>query len=129
MNKIIIDSSAWIEYFKGTEKGRLVREQILKQNTLLYTTGLIVAEVCTKFLKEGLPTEEAVTAMKSLTSIIPFDFRVGEEAAKIYINERKKREKFGLADAHVIATARLVKGKILTCDYDFHEISEALVLR
>ena len=63
MSKYIVDSSAWIEYFAGTEKGRKIKDLIVGKE--LFTTGIIVAEVSTHFLKKGLEARQAVAAMKS----------------------------------------------------------------
>ncbi|MBI4017087.1 MAG: PIN domain-containing protein [Candidatus Aenigmarchaeota archaeon] len=127
MNKIIVDSSAWIEYFAGREKGRKIRE-IIDEGVSIFITGLIVAEVSTKFLKDALPAEDAISAMKSLAILVPFDFQLGHDAAKICVHERKTKPKFGIADAHVVAAARIIRAKVITCDSDFRGLQEAMIL-
>ena len=129
MNKIVLDTSAWIEYFAGSEKGQRVRERLNREGREVFITGLIVAEISVKFLKETRPVEEVVRALGSLASLVPFDFRLAQEAAEIYVHERKTRNKFGLADAHVLAAARIVGGKVITFDHDFNGLNEAVVLK
>ena len=126
-NKYLLDSSAWIEYFAGTEKGMKIKQFI--NDAQIYTTGVIVAEVSTHFLKKGLHAGEAISAIRSLAQLVHFDFNLGQKSAEIYIKERKTQGKFGLADAHVVATARTVQAKLITCDYDFLSISEAIVIK
>lgn len=128
MTNFIVDSSAWIEYFSGSAKGKRIKEYITKQNTLIYITGLIVAEVCTKFLKDAISPNDAVIAMEHLTGLIQFDYHLGMEAAEIFISQRKTKSKFGIADAHILAAARLTGAKVLTCDFDFHGIRDAIVI-
>ncbi|MBI4148410.1 PIN domain-containing protein [Candidatus Woesearchaeota archaeon] len=127
MNKIVVDSSAWIEYFAGREKGKKIRD-IITEGTSIFVTGLIVAEVSTKFLKNSMPAEDAISAMKSLATLLPFDFQLGHDAAQIYVHERKTKSKFGLADAHVLAAARIIQAKVITCDSDFRGLKEATIL-
>jgi len=127
MNKYIIDSSAWIEYFSGTDKGRKVKELLIGAQT--FTTGIVIAEVSTHFLKKGLQASQAVAAIKTQAALLPIDFHIGEQSAEIYVTERKTRSKFGLADAHIVATAKTHHLKIITCDMDFIGFNEATVIK
>ncbi|MFH1916518.1 MAG: PIN domain-containing protein [Nanoarchaeota archaeon] len=129
MNTLFIDSSAWIEYFAGTEKGRRIREYIQKEGVAIHITGLIVSEVCTKFLKDGLVAEQAMVMLRDLSVLQPYDYELGLETAKIYVKERKTRPKFGLADAHVLAASRKKKAKLITCDRDFEGIAEVVLIK
>lgn len=128
MSNIVIDSSAWIEYFAGTKKGLLVRSWVQKPGMTIFTTGLIVSEVCTKFLKDSQPIDTLEEMFTNLTVLQQFDYALGIETAKIYVKERKSRPKFGLADAHVLAAARRSRAKVITCDHDFSGVSEAVVI-
>jgi len=127
MSKLVVDSSAWVEYFLGTEKGRAIREKFKNQELL--TTGLIASEVGMKFLRDVGGSEEVFTALKSLSLLIPFDFYLAEQTSEIYVKHRKSKPKFGLADAHVLAAARIIGAKVLTCDNDFVGIPDAIIIR
>ncbi|MBI2576162.1 PIN domain-containing protein [Candidatus Woesearchaeota archaeon] len=50
--KYVVDSSAWIEYLRGTEKGPQVRV-LFEKGHEFFTTGVCVAEIIAKFRKEG----------------------------------------------------------------------------
>jgi len=130
MNKIVVDSLAWIEYLSGSEKGRAVKEYIANEQVRVFATGMIVTEVCTKILKEEpLKIEEIMDLFRARCVLVEFDYELGREASEIFVMIRKTREKFGLVDAHILAAARKVGGKVLTCDTDFSGMSEAIVLR
>ena len=128
MSKILIDSSAWIEYFAGTQKGAAVQKALRNEPTI-YITGFIAAEVCAKFLRDQQPVEGAVQALRSLTQVMNFDLSLGEVAAKLYVSRRKNHNKFGLADAHVLAVARSVGAKVITCDLDFEGLPDSFVIK
>lgn len=128
MNSFVVDSSAWIELFSGTEKGKRIKAYLEMEDARVFSTGFIVAEVSLKFLKEGQPANQAVLAMTSQSTIIPFDAQLGLNAAEIFFEHKSNKNKFGLADAHVLAAARRQKCRLLTCDYDFKQFPEAIVL-
>ena len=129
MNKFFIDSSAWIDYFSGSEKGKKVKEIMSKQGVMIYTSGMTVAEVATKFIRENQPADQAVAAMQALASLVSFDFALGKNTALAYVHRRKTHGKFGLVDAHVLAAARQLQGKVVTCDADFLGLPEAIVIK
>lgn len=129
MSKIVLDTSAWIEYYAGTDRGRQVHARITDQNAKVFTTGLIVAELAAKFLRESKSAGEVINSVGALASLVPSDFRLGEEAAEIYVQQRRIRGKFSLVDAHAVAAARLVGGKVITCDHDFSGLREVVVIR
>lgn len=129
MNKILLDTSAWIDYFNGTERGRHVRAHLAKANTFPITTGMIAAEICSKFVREQKPVETALTALRSTAVLVPIDFEVAHQTAHIYQQQRKKKPKFGIVDAHIVAAAKINNAKIITCDTDFLGIPEAIVIK
>jgi PIN domain nuclease of toxin-antitoxin system len=127
-SKIVLDSSAWLEYFSGTEKGKHVRKLITPHTTVL-VTGMIVAEVLSKFLRLGLPTNEVLGNMQMTGALFPFDFELAEQTAHIYHNQRAKNSKFGIVDAHIVAIGLLGKAKVITCDNEFSGLPNTLVVR
>ncbi len=129
MNKILLDTSAWVEYFNGTERGMRVREHLAKANTFPIITGMIAAEVCSKFAREQKPVDAALMALRSTAMLVPFDFEVAHRTAHIYLQQRKKKPKFGIVDAHIVATAKINNAKIITCDFDFAGLSEVIIIK
>ena len=128
MNKFVLDTSAWIEYLEGTEKGAKIKDWLEQPNNIFLTTGLIIAEIAAKHMKEQRDCEQQLSAIQALSSIVPFDAQLGKETAEIYVAHRKTKNKFGLVDAHVVAAARLNNAKVLACDHDFNGIPEAIVI-
>jgi len=128
MNKYVLDSSAWIEYLAGTPTGELVVRYITEKGAEIYTTGLIVAEVLVKFLREEYTTEEAISTITAFSNFIPYTLPLAGETSKIYVETRKQKNKFSLADAHILATARALGAKVITCDSDFLEAPETIYI-
>ncbi|MDO8660719.1 MAG: PIN domain-containing protein [Candidatus Woesearchaeota archaeon] len=128
MNRLFIDSSAWIEYFFGSERGKKISEIIDIEETITFTTGLVIAEVCVACHKQGRSPEIIIQALKTIARLIPFDAELGMLTASEYVVRRKTNSKFGMADAHVLAGARIMGAKVLTCDNDFRGIPESIII-
>lgn len=126
--KTILDSSAWIEYFGGTEKGRKISNELAKNTPSILITGVIVSEVLMKFLRDGMPVEHAFAAMQSMTRLVPFDFNIATKTAHLYVDQRKRQPKLSLIDAHVAAVAKAENATLFTTDHDFEGISEAVII-
>ncbi len=118
-----------MEYLEGTEKGVRIREYIQNPESVFLTTGLIIAEILAKHIKENKDTGLALTAVQSIARVVAFDVELGKQSAEIYVHQRKHKPKFGLVDAHVVAAARINSAKVLVCDNDFVGIPESIVIR
>ena len=125
MNNVILDTSAWIEYLSGTNKGRKIKELIVDMNII--STGMIVAELIAKHIREEQPLEMVSQALQEV-NYVAIDYDVGYLTAQIYTNQRKINPKFGLIDAHIIAISRISGAKIITCDNDFNGIKNATII-
>ncbi|MDD9954413.1 MAG: PIN domain-containing protein [Candidatus Woesearchaeota archaeon] len=126
MSDLLLDSSAWIEYLGGTKKGKEV--QALIENKRIYIIATTVAEVCSKALKDTGTIARATLAMRTRGVFLPLTFEIGEQTAHIYVKERKKKPKFGLADAQTYAAAKNMHATLITCDHDFAKMSHAIVI-
>ena len=104
-----------------------MREHI--ESSIPLVTGIIVAEVCAKFGRDQKPPQMAVVALRSSASLLPIDFEVGYQTAQVYQQQRRIKPKFSMADAHIVAAARIHNARILTCDLDFSGISEAIIIK
>ncbi len=116
--KIVIDSYAWIELFKGSITGNKVKEA-LEVADVLYTPDVVLAEVARKYIREG--TEEKTVNIRldqisANSNVVCLDSKLAYEAAKCYLqlaeNARKvKLNTPSLFDAIVLSTARVLNAK------------------
>jgi len=124
MNRLVIDSWAWVEYLRGSEIGRSVDERI-SGGAELWTSVVSLTEVVSKYRREKLSEMTAVDAIGSLSK---FGVPTREDAVEtgvVHAEVKKKSPNFGLADAFVLQLARKVGGKVLTGDPDFKGLREA----
>ena len=123
----VIDSYAWIEYFRGTESGKKARAYV--EGDSAATSVLSLAELREKYLREGWPSFDADAAfITARTSVIPVDRQTALLAGEIN-HERKAAERgWGMADSIILATARTASAKVVTGDRHFKGLADAILL-
>lgn len=126
MSKLIIDSSAWIEYFLGTQKGAKVRELIKNNET--YTASISLAEIVSKFKRNKMDAQLATDVIFSNSKIVGINTELSMKAGNLHSEMRVGKSKFSLSDAYVLAIAKALKGKVVTGDYDFKALSDVVFL-
>jgi predicted nucleic acid-binding protein len=120
----VVDSWAWVEYLRGGASGRSVRVAV-EGGARLLTTPITLAEIVSKFAREGLDREEASRAIGSLARIDPITQEDAKEAGSIHAQVKKETRNFSLGDAFVLQLARKRNAKVLTGDPDFRGLPEA----
>jgi len=128
MNRYIIDAYAWIEYLRGSEAGRRVKEVLEDERCKTYTCALTIAEVVSKVAREGKDPEMTYDILTSNSEIIDVDHQLSLEAGLIHAEIRKQIKDFGLADAYVLTSARKMDARILTGDPHFKGFKEAIII-
>lgn len=124
---IVVDTFAWIEYFFGTEKGKIVKEY-LNEEYHLFTPTVVLIEISCKSAKEKWNFFEILRFIKSKSTIIGMKEETLEKCGKIYIEQRKRKGKFGMNDAAIWATAENLKAKVLTGDEHFKDFKEVIMI-
>jgi predicted nucleic acid-binding protein len=126
---ILVDSSVWIEYFRGTPSAETDRLDALLSRRRLAIGDLILAEVLQGFDSK----RELGQARKLLTSLVIFDLCGRDVAIQAAKNFQKLRA-FGITARKtidtIIATHCILHGlSLLHCDRDFDPFVDYLGLR
>ena len=126
---MLIDTSAWIEYFMGTREGEKVRD-VVESDRVLYTSPVIISEVLSKSIRtDGLEKgKERAEFIAERCVVVPIDEEIGLLAGKIHGEMKTKDKSFGMIDAIILATARHKKIKVLTKGRHFEGLEEAVML-
>ncbi len=119
---VLIDSWAWVEYFKGSEAGEKAKEWIEGGERAIIST-INIAEVYRWILQsyDEATAEAKRRIMKKRCFVIPVSEGIAVEAAKI-----RKERKLGLGDAIIYSTAKSENSKILTGDEDFKDLDNVI---
>jgi len=120
---IVVDSSGWLEFLTD---GPLASEYArrLRQHSSVLTPTIVLYEVYkhAKRLRGEGAAIDAVAAMRK-TTILPLTEEVALVAADLSIEH-----KLAMADALVLATARLHDATLVTSDADFARLPGVIYL-
>ena len=121
----VIDSYAWVEYFKGTKKGEIAKEFIeTKENA---TASITIAELSEKYERENKSFEEDMQFILSRTKIVPLNAEIALESGKVNCVNKKKIKNWGMADAIILATANKLGAKVVTGDEHFRNLNSIML--
>ena len=125
----VLDSYAWVEYFRGTEKGETVR--VLLENMACFTPAIVIAELSDKYAREKYDFwEQDLQFIIENSSIIDLGKEIAAEAGKIKQAVRKKyKNNFGLADAIKLSTAKKINKQVDTGELHFKKIKNVEFLK
>ncbi len=123
----VIDSYAWIEYFRGSASGEKARPFIEKGSPA--TASITLAELQEKYLREKWTTFEAdLKFITTKTSVIPIDREISISSGRINYENKKKIKNWGMADSIMLATARAFTARVVTGDPHFRGLKEAIMI-
>lgn len=121
---VLVDSCAWIEYFKGSKSGEKIRKYIDSDVEIL-SSVINLAEIYRYMLAYNPEkyAKEALDFILKRSFYIPVSLKISIEAAKI-----RHEKKFGLGDALIYSTALLTNSKVLTVDKHFKDESNVIFI-
>lgn len=126
-NRYLLDSSAWIEYFAGTQLGEKVKEVAEKES--IVTCILSIAEISDKFSKEEEKFDKFLAFIKSKSSIVNITMSSCSEAGKLKAERRTTKKEFGTVDAVIYLTAKENSCILVTKDDDFENMNNVIILK
>ena len=120
--KILLDTYAWIEYFKGSAKGKKV-QNFLKNEEIL-TPSIALVELSCKAFKEDWDFVKCLEFIKTKSLIVDLNEEIIINIGKVYCEMRKEKPHFSLPDSIILCSAIIEKAKILTGDKHFKGLNE-----
>jgi len=122
----VMDSSAWIEYFGGSEKGNKIKNLI--ENKKIASSIIAISEIAYKFDSEKRIFFDFIKFISTNSTILPLTIDISVNAGTLKTIFRKKTNKFSLIDAIHLATAQENNSVLLTADKDFLQAKNAEVI-
>jgi predicted nucleic acid-binding protein len=121
----LIDSWAWVEFFRGSKKGEEIKAYVMDENQEIIISSINLAEIYRLALDrfDEETAEKRRRAMISRCYLIPVDKDIAIEGAKF----RHERD-WGLGDALIYATAIREGAKVLTGDPHFKGLKDVIFL-
>jgi predicted nucleic acid-binding protein len=130
----IIDTYAWIGYFKASEMGKAAKEFIESDHSI--TPTIVVSVISRKLRKDielGNETREGrlrrLEFIRATSRILDLDFEIAIETGGINEELKVEAKGWGLADSIVLCTARSLKGTVVTGDEHFRRLDNVIFLK
>lgn len=115
---VLIDSWAWIEYWKGSKYGQNASKYIDSEEEV-FVSAINITEIYSWFSRnyDQDIAKGRIEIIEKRCFIVPLEKELAISAAKL-----KLKYKLGIADSIVLATGGQINGKVVTGDPDFENI-------
>ena len=123
----VIDTYAWVEYFRGTAMGKKAKKYI--ESGRCITPTIVLAELSDKYFREDYETwDEDFNFILGKTTIVELTKDIAINAGKTKNIMRKTRPEFGMADAIIYETAKKYGTAVLTGDIHFKGLENVIYI-
>jgi len=125
---MLFDTSAWIEFFQGTERGEKVQESLkIEEN---FTSIVTFAEVINWCFRNKLESKISsyIKAIKKGSEVIDLDETIVTLAGRLNHERKMIVKDWGMMDSFILATSLVYDLQILTKDLHFNDLSNAVIL-
>lgn len=123
--KLIFDTYAWIEYFIGSQKGKIVQNYFDHE---ILTPNLVLMELSYRFDQSGWDFKRFLNFIKSKSKIIGVYDEVIINFGPIYNNLKTKNKEMSFVDIVIFTLAKTYDSKILTGDKHFKGFENVIFL-
>ncbi len=124
----VLDSYAWIEFFKGEKEGEMVKKIIDNTKNQIYTNAVNIAEIISVTLREKKDSSKAMEAITSNSKVIDVNDEFSKEVGELHAEMKLNNRNFSYGDAFALLTARKLDAKIVTGDPDFIGIKDVVMI-
>lgn len=122
---IVLDSSAWFEYFNGSTAGEVVRDYLGRADELI-TPASVIAEVVQAARLRGGNSNEFVEFLQSKSRIEPLTPEIARRAGKLMAQRHGAR--WRAREAFVLATAQHFRAKVLSLNPNLEGLEDIVPL-
>jgi predicted nucleic acid-binding protein len=121
MNGVLIDSSVWVEYFKGNKRFLFINELI--NNNVVFTNDIILTELLPSILQK-----KEYELADLLNSIAKYDTAIDWAEIQDFqlINMKNGANNIGIVDLVIVQNCIQNNTKLLTCDKHFKIMAKYL---
>jgi predicted nucleic acid-binding protein len=123
---LLIDTSAWIEFFLKNKKGERVKHYLKTESC--YTSIVSIAEISNWASRQKLDGGELVGYVIELTQVAGLNLKIAFLAGELNFQRKKIEKDWGMMDSFILATARIYNLKILTKDSQFRDLLDVEIL-
>ena len=123
--KYVVDSYAWIEYFRGSKAGEKAKRIIEAGEAA--TATITLAELKEKYTREGWPYfDDDLLFITSTTILVNLTKDIAVKTGDINAAMKARVKGWGIADSIILATAQTENAKVITGDKHFKGIKQVI---
>ena len=123
---MLLDTSAWVEFFIKSEKGELVKNVL--QTEKCCSSIVTLAEISNWALRENQNGRECLKFIVSTAKILDLTNEISFLAGELNFQRKKIARNWGMVDSFILATASIYDLKILTKDNHFKDLENVEML-
>ncbi len=123
---MLLDTSAWIDFFEGNKGGGKVKE--ILENEKCYTSIVSIAEIVNWCVRNNLDKDYYIKVIENNSFVINLKKSIVILAGRINFENKKFIKNWGMLDSFIYATARIYNIKLLTSDHHFKDLQGADIL-
>ncbi|MFH0954562.1 MAG: PIN domain-containing protein [Candidatus Micrarchaeota archaeon] len=127
-HNLLVDSFAWLEYFKSTPRGELTKKYLDNSKYQLFTLDAGVGEVKFSAERAGESFDPIFKDIARMSTIVSSDVLDWLSAAQIKFEKRKNTPDIGIIDCLIIHHSHKLSAKILTGDNHFKNEKNAILI-
>lgn len=124
---MLLDSSAWVEFFEGSRKGEKIRE-IIKE-AQCFTSIVSIAELVKWCIKNNLDKDYYIKSIEENSLVLNLKKEIVIKAGMINARHKKIAKKFSMLDSIIYATAISYSLPLITTDNDFSMLDNVKIIR
>lgn len=123
---MLLDTSAWIEFFLATEKGEKVKAILKKEEN--FTSIITISEVINWCLKQNFQHEKYLGWIKAGSKILDLDEDTAIIAGILNYERKKTIKNWGMADSIILSASKIYDLRIATTDHHFKDVQNVVLL-
>ena len=122
----LIDTYAWVEYFRGSKKGERVKKIIEDENNVILTPECCLAEIKGWAIREDMDFEELYSIVRKVSNVQCILTQDWLDAAAIRSELRKTKKGFGMMDALILSQQKRMGCKVVSGDAHFEDLRDVV---
>ena len=126
-SKIIVDAFAWVEFFIGSERGRIVKRYI-DDGYVVITLTTTLSELKEYALRNDKDFDEILPLIRGGSEIREIDEGIGIMAGEVNYERKKVVKGWGMMDSYVLASSLVLNAGILTGDQHFRDVEDVIMI-
>lgn len=123
---MLLDSSSWIELFKGSFQGKKVEEIV--ESVPIYTSIVSLAEIAKWCIENKADIGKCIRAMEENSTIFNLKKNIIIEAGVLTAKRKKIVHNWGMIDSIIYATAQFYNLTVLTSDHHFENLENVQII-